>query len=128
MTASEEIKYTQDHEWVRRLGADTVRVGITDYAQQQLGDVVYVQVPEVDERVDVGGSMGEVESTKSVSDLYAPVTGTVVARNEALEDRPELVNSQPLEQGWIVDLRLEDAAEWEALLDGDAYQRLLDQA
>ncbi len=125
--ASEEIRYTQEHEWVRRTGADTVRVGITEYAQQQLGDVVFVQVSDVDESVEVGGTMGEVESTKSVSDLYAPVSGVVTARNEALQDQPELVNSDPFEQGWIVELRLADAAEWDGLLDAEAYQRLIGQ-
>ncbi|MHA6799287.1 glycine cleavage system protein GcvH [Bounagaea algeriensis] len=125
--ASEEIRYTQEHEWVRRTGADTVRVGITEYAQQQLGDVVFVQAPDVDEGVEAGGTMGEVESTKSVSDLYAPVSGVVTARNEALQDQPELVNSDPFEQGWIVELRLADAAEWDGLLDAEAYQRLIEQ-
>ncbi len=125
--ASEEIRYTQEHEWVRRTGADTVRVGITEYAQQQLGDVVFVQVSDVDESVEVGGTMGEVESTKSVSDLYAPVSGVVTARNEALQDQPELVNSDPFEQGWIVELRLADTAEWDGLLDAEAYQRLIGQ-
>ncbi|GAB2750294.1 glycine cleavage system protein GcvH [Salinifilum aidingensis] len=125
--ASEEIRYTQEHEWVRRTDAETVRVGITDYAQQQLGDVVFVQVPDVDEGVEAGGAMGEVESTKSVSDLYAPVGGVVTARNEALQDRPELVNSDPFGQGWLVELRLADVAEWDVLLDAEAYQRLIEQ-
>lgn len=125
--APETRKYTQDHEWVLCTGDDTVRIGITDYAQQQLGDVVFVQLPEVGDSVDSGAGMGEVESTKSVSDLYAPLTGEVVARNDQLDDQPELVNSDPLEQGWMVELRISDASELEGLLDEDAYQELTEQ-
>ncbi len=125
--APEGLKYTQEHEWVRTTGPDTVRVGITDYAQQQLGDVVFVQLPEVGEKVEQGATLGEVESTKSVSDLYAPLAGEVVARNEQLDDQPELVNSQPLGDGWMVEIKLTDVSALEGLLDEDAYQSLIDQ-
>jgi glycine cleavage system H protein len=125
--APETRKYTQEHEWVLRTGDDTVRIGITDYAQQQLGDVVFVQLPDVGDTVDSGAGMGEVESTKSVSDLYAPLSGEVVARNDQLDDQPELVNSDPLDQGWMVELRISDASQLEGLLDEDAYQELTEQ-
>ena len=127
MTAP-EIKYTEEHEWVQRTSDDVVRIGITDYAQQQLGDVVFVQLPEVGRRVESGDSVGEVESTKSVSDIYAPVSGEVTARNDALEDQPELVNSAPLGGGWMVEIRLADPEQWAGLLDGEAYQKVIDQA
>jgi glycine cleavage system H protein len=122
-----EIKYTQEHEWVLRTDADTVRIGITDYAQQQLGDVVFVQLPDVGDRVGAGAAMGEVESTKSVSDLYAPVDGEVVARNDRLDDQPELVNAQPHGEGWMVELRVADPAALEGLLDEDDYRKLTEQ-
>ena len=126
--AAPDIKYTEEHEWVQRTSDDVVRVGITDYAQQQLGDVVFVQLPEVGQRVETGDSVGEVESTKSVSDIYAPVSGEVTARNDALEDQPELVNSAPLGGGWMVEIRLADPEQWAGLLDGEAYQKVIDQA
>ncbi|MER7013777.1 glycine cleavage system protein GcvH [Saccharopolyspora sp. NPDC000359] len=128
MAAPEDIKYTQEHEWVQRTGGDTVRIGITEYAQQQLGDVVFVQLPEVGKQVASGEAMGEVESTKSVSDIYAPVTGEVTARNEGLEDEPELVNSEPLEGGWMVEIKLADPDQLAGLLDVEGYQKLIDQA
>lgn len=102
----ENLYYTEDHEWVDATGASTVRVGITDYAQRQLGDVVFVQLPEPGERITTGTAFGEVESTKSVSDLVAPVTGEVIATNEALVDQPELVNSEPYASGWMLEVRL----------------------
>jgi glycine cleavage system H protein len=125
--APEGIKYTQEHEWVSRAGEDKVRVGITEYAQQQLGDVVFVQLPDVGEFVDEGASIGEVESTKSVSDIYAPVAGEVVARNERLDDEPELINAEPYGDGWMIELKLTDPAALDRLLDEDAYQKLIDQ-
>ncbi|WP_199444271.1 glycine cleavage system protein GcvH [Umezawaea beigongshangensis] len=124
----EELKYTEEHEWVLRTGDDTVRVGITDYAQEQLGDVVFVQLPELGEKVTVGQVLGEVESTKSVSDIYAPLVGEVVARNDSLDQQPELVNSDPYGEGWMVELRLADPAEVDGLLDASAYQELAAQA
>ncbi|WP_408009543.1 glycine cleavage system protein GcvH [Saccharopolyspora terrae] len=126
--AAPEIKYTEEHEWVQRVSEDTVRIGITDYAQQQLGDVVFVQLPEVGQQVAAGDSMGEVESTKSVSDIYAPVTGEITAGNSALEDQPELVNSDAAGEGWMVEIRLADPEQLSGLLDGEGYQKLIDQA
>lgn len=125
--ADAAIRYTEEHEWVLPTGEDTVRIGITDYAQQQLGDVVFVQLPDVGERISGGAAMGEVESTKSVSDLYAPLAGEIVGRNEALDDQPELVNTEPFGQGWMVDLRLDDPAAVSGLLDEAAYRKLTEQ-
>lgn len=127
MTAQEGIKYTHDHEWVLRTGEDTVRIGITEYAQQQLGDVVFVQLPDAGDEIESGSGVGEVESTKSVSDLYAPVTGEVVARNEQLDSQPELVNSDPYGEGWMLDVKLSDPSSPDELLDEDAYRNLIDQ-
>lgn len=121
----DELKYTAEHEWVRAGGADRrVRVGITDFAQQALGDVVYVSLPTVGQSVAAGTAVGEVESTKSVSDLYAPLGGTVVARNEALEGQPELVNSDPYGEGWLIELELAAGADLNTLLDAGAYSAL----
>ena len=124
-----DLRYTADHEWVRRAGDDTVRVGITDFAQSSLGDVVYVQLPEVGTEVTAGESFGEVESTKSVSDLYAPISATVVAVNGALEANPALINSDPYGEGWLLELR-SDAADLDAglaaLLDADGYGQTVD--
>jgi glycine cleavage system H protein len=119
-----ELRYTAEHEWVRGPGADgVVRFGITDFAQEALGDIVYVSLPEVGAELRAGEPCGEVESTKSVSDLYAPVSGVVVARNTALDAAPELVNSDPYGDGWMIDVRTgEDAAA--ALLDAAAYTEL----
>jgi len=120
-----DLRYTAEHEWVQRIGDDTVRVGITDFAQSSLGDVVYVQLPEVGTDVTSGESFGEVESTKSVSDLYAPVTAKVIAVNGELEGSPALVNSDPYGQGWLLELQVDgDTLEQglAALLDADAYR------
>ncbi|MCP2163836.1 glycine cleavage system protein GcvH [Goodfellowiella coeruleoviolacea] len=125
----EELKYTQEHEWVVRTddGADKVRIGITDFAQRQLGDVVFVQLPEVGETVKAGQALGEVESTKSVSDIYAPLDGEVVARNDALDQQPDLVNSDPYGAGWLVVLKLSDPSGVDQLLDAQAYRELAEQ-
>jgi glycine cleavage system H protein len=124
-----DLHYTAEHEWVRRSGDDTVRVGITDFAQSALGDVVFVQLPDVGSEVTAGESFGEVESTKSVSDLFAPVSGTVSAVNGDLEASPQLVNSDPYGAGWLLDVRVSDAAELEsatsALLDAETYRGTL---
>ena len=123
----EDLRYTDAHEWVRDLGEGVVRVGITDHAQSQLGDVVFVRLPTVGESVAAGSAVGEVESTKSVSDIYAPVSGTVVAVNEGLADTPELINSGPYEDGWMIEVRLVDdaaAAALGGLLDAGAYRAL----
>ena len=120
-----DLYYTEEHEWVQRTGDDTVRVGITDYAQSALGDVVFVQLPDVGADVTAGESFGEVESTKSVSDLYAPVSAKVVAVNGDLEANPQLVNSDPYGEGWLVDLQIDSAAVDEGLrglLDADGYR------
>ena len=121
----EDLRYTTDHEWVRSEG-ETVRVGITDYAQEALGDIVFVTLPEVGTQVTAGDTCGEVESTKSVSDLYAPLSGTVVERNEALDASPELVNSDPYGDGWMLTIRPDDSGAADTLLDAAAYQAGLD--
>lgn len=123
MEFPEDLKYSKEHEWARREG-NAVRVGVTDFAQDALGDVVYVDVPQVGTEVTAGQPFGEVESTKSVSDVYAPVSGTVVERNEALSDTPELVNSDPYGQGWMVLIEPTDPSEIDALLDAAGYRDL----
>lgn len=124
-----DLHYTAEHEWVRRGGTHTARVGITDYAQSALGDVVFVQLPEVGTELTAGESFGEVESTKSVSDLYAPVSGKVVAVNDDVEGSPDLVNSDPYGAGWLVDVEVPDATELDSaiasLLDAEAYRGTL---
>jgi glycine cleavage system H protein len=126
-----DLHYTPEHEWVRRTGQDTVRVGITDFAQAALGDVVFVQLPDVGAEVISGESFGEVESTKSVADLYAPISAKVVAVNGELQTGPQLVNSDPYEAGWLLDLQVtEDQIEaleqrLAALLDAEAYRATL---
>ncbi len=120
----DDLKYTAEHEWVRTPGdaAASVRVGITEFAQDALGDIVYVSLPEVGSAVEAGTPVGELESTKSVSDVYAPLTGTVVARNEALDGTPELVNSDPYGEGWLFELEPSDAAAVDALMDAATYE------
>jgi len=122
VTTPEELKYTAEHEWVRAAEGSTVRVGITDYAQGALGDIVFVSLPTVGTTVSPGQPLGEVESTKSVSDVFAPVAGTVHARNEVLESQPELLNSDPYGEGWIVEIEVGDLG----VLDASAYQDLVD--
>ncbi len=123
-----DLVYTEAHEWVRTTEDGIVRIGVTDHAQQQLGDVVFVQLPDVGDTFSAGDSMGEVESTKSVSDIYVPIGGEIVAVNEKLDEAPELVNSSPYGDGWIVEIRLADGAEsqLESLLGAEAYQQLTD--
>ena len=124
-----DLHYTAEHEWVRRGGEDTARIGITDFAQSALGDVVFVQLPEVGAEVSAGETFGEVESTKSVSDLYAPVSGKVSAVNSDLEGSPDLVNSDPYGAGCLLDVKVSDPAELQSaiasLLDADAYRDTL---
>ena len=123
-----ELSYTSEHEWVSALTAEgTVRVGITDHAQDALGDVVYVDLPSVGDSVAAEDSFGEIESTKSVSDLFAPIAGEIVAVNEGLEDDPALVNSDPYGEGWIVEIRPENADDMANLLDAEAYKAELDK-
>jgi glycine cleavage system H protein len=120
----EDLKYTSEHEWVRSPGdaEGSVRIGITDYAQDALGDIVFASLPEVGTDVEAGSAVGELESTKSVSDIYAPVSGTVVARNDALDSSPELVNSDPYGEGWLFEVTPSDASAVEQLMDAAAYQ------
>jgi glycine cleavage system H protein len=123
----EDLRYTAEHEWVAGGGAgsgDTVKVGITHFAQDALGDVVYVQLPDPGTEVTAGEPLGEVESTKSVSEIYAPVSGTVVARNDDLGDQPDLVNSDPYGAGWLVEIKPSDPAAADGLLDAAAYRQL----
>ncbi len=120
----EELRYTQEHEWSLRQG-DIVVVGITDYAQHELGDVVYVELSRVGTRVDAMKEFGVIESVKSASDLFSPVTGEVVATNEGLAEHPEWVNESPYDQGWMIHVRPDDFGEIEALLDAAAYRKLI---
>lgn len=116
-----DVRYTREHEWIRVEG-DRGRVGITWFAQDQLGDIVYVELPSVGERLEQGKAFGVVESVKTASDLYAPVTGTVVEVNDALEHSPELVNQDPYGKGWMITIELERAQELDGLLDAEAYR------
>lgn len=119
-----DLRYTEEHEWVRVEG-DTARIGITAFAQDALGDVVYVSLPTVGDHVSAGDSCGEVESTKSVSDLYAPLSGEVTAVNESLDASPELINTDPYGDGWIYEIRISDTAQLDGLLDVEGYQSQL---
>lgn len=120
----ENLKYTSEHEWVRAPGdaEGSVRVGITDFAQDALGDIVYVSLPQVGDAVTAGDTCGELESTKSVSDIYAPVSGAVVAVNTTLDSTPELVNNDPYEAGWLFEVSVADPSQVESLMDAEAYQ------
>ncbi len=126
----EDLRYTDAHEWVRTLENGLVRIGVTDYAQRQLGDVVFVQLPVLGHSANAGQPIGEIESTKSVSELYAPLSGEVVATNATLGDTPELVNSDPYGAGWMVELRLVDGSDeaLTALLDAQAYRALTESS
>ena len=133
MNVPDELRYSKDHEWasVEDGGGDggsgqRVRIGITDYAQDALGDVVFVQVPGIGTAVQAGESMGEVESTKSVSDIYAPLSGTIVEVNDALGDHPETVNGDPYGDGWLCVIELADQGELQGLLDASAYRGLIE--
>ncbi|MCE1177618.1 MAG: glycine cleavage system protein GcvH [Micrococcales bacterium] len=121
----DDLRYTEDHEWVRAGNDGTVRIGITAFAQDALGDVVYVSLPGVGDTLAAGDSCGEVESTKSVSDIYSPLAGEVTAVNDALESSPELVNTDPYGDGWMYELQIEDAAALDALMDSAAYTQSL---
>jgi len=120
----DDLRYTSDHEWVR-LEGDRVRIGITDYAQDALGDVVFVQLPERGAKVEAGGTFSEVESTKSVSDIYAPVAGTVVEVNAELADAPQRLNEDPYGEGWICVIEPSDPSAVGQLMDAEAYQALI---
>jgi glycine cleavage system H protein len=122
----DDLRYTNEHEWARLEGG-RVRVGITDFAQDALGDVVYVDLPEVGAAVEAATPFGEVESTKSVSDVYSPVTGTIAERNPLIEDRPELVNEQPYSDGWLIVVTLADGGSLDGLMDAEAYRSFVEQ-
>lgn len=128
MVIPEDLRYTAEHEWVRSGDGAAVRVGITDYAQDALGDIVYVQLPEAGAAVTAGESFGEVESTKSVSDIYAPMDGTVTAVNPALAKTPELLNTDPYGEGWLVEIEPADMAALGNLLDAAGYAELTEKA
>jgi glycine cleavage system H protein len=117
----EDLKYTAEHEWIREGDDGLLRIGITDFAQEQLGDIVYVHLPDVGSEVEAGAPMGELESTKSVSDLFAPVSGQLVARNENLDAAPELCNSDPYGEGWIAEIRPTDLSQLSGLLSAAEY-------
>ena len=125
MDIPEDLRYSPEHEWVR-LNGGVARVGITDFAQDSLGDVVFVQLPDVGLDVVAGAIVSEIESTKSVSDIYVPVTGVVTAVNEALNDQPELVNQEPYGSGWMFEIRCSDPSEVDGLLDAAAYRKLVE--
>lgn len=125
MNVPEQLRFSSDHEWISTDGSK-VRIGITDYAQDALGDVVFVQPPTLGDVVASGDTLGEVESTKSVSDIYAPVSGTVVAVNDALGETPQLLNDDPYGEGWICEIEVADASQLEGLLDAAAYTALIE--
>jgi len=116
----EDVRYSESHEWVKAAG-ETAKLGITDYAQDQLGDIVFVELPDVGESFEKGAEFGTVESVKAVSELYMPVSGEIVAINDELEDAPELINNTPFSEGWMIEVKLDDSSELDALMDKDAY-------
>ena len=122
----EDLRYTESHEWVAQQEDGTLRVGITDYAQQQLGDLVYVELPEVGQSFVSGAECAVVESVKSASDLYMPVSGEIVSVNEELADSPELINQDPYGQGWIYEIQPTEPAELDSLLDADGYREIIE--
>ncbi|MDP9329561.1 MAG: glycine cleavage system protein GcvH [Actinomycetota bacterium] len=126
MEFPDDLRYSKEHEWLRLEGS-RARIGITDFAQSALGDVVYVDLPEIGATVKAGEPLGEVESTKSVSDVFSPVSGTVVERNRLIEDRPELVNEQPYGDGWLVVVDPSSPSEADSLLDAAAYRTFVDE-
>ncbi len=126
MNFPEDLKYTTEHEWVR-VDGDIATVGITDFAQEQLGDIVFVELPEEEESIEKGDTFGVVESTKSVSDLYVPLTGTVIESNDPLLDSPEVINEDPYGEGWMIRIKLKSPEEIKELLDAKAYQKLIEE-
>ena len=125
MNTPDGLRYSSDHEWVR-VDGETATIGITDYAQDALGDVVYVDLPNIGDEVTAGGTFGEVESTKSVSELYAPVSGEIATVNDALVDNPEKLNEDPYGEGWIISITMSDPGELDGLLDADGYRALIE--
>lgn len=126
MNVPDQLRYTEEHEWLQTLDDGSVRIGITDYAQEQLGDVVFVELPAVGDEFEAGAMVAEVESTKSVAEVYAPVAGKVLAVNDQLVDTPELVNQSPYEDGWFVILEPQDGLDESGFLDASAYGRLIE--
>ena len=126
MSENKDLKFAKSHEWVR-LEGDTAYIGISDHAQESLGDIVFVELPEPDTQITAGDEATNIESVKAASDIYAPISGEVVAVNEDLEDSPELVNSDSYGDGWMFKIKADDAAEFEKLLDADAYESSLDE-
>ena len=126
MSLPQELKYSEDHEWIKVEG-NTAIIGITDFAQSELGDIVFVELPEEGDDISTGDSFGSVESVKTVSELYAPVSGSVVAVNEELEDSPELVNESPYEGAWMLKVELSDESELDNLLDAADYQAVIEK-
>ncbi len=126
MSLPQDLKYSEDHEWIKVEG-NTVTIGITDFAQSELGDIVFVELPEEGDDISTGDSFGSVESVKTVSELYAPVSGSIVAVNEELEDSPELVNENPYEDAWMLKVELSDESELDNLLDAAGYQAVIEK-
>ena len=124
MAVPSELKYSKEHEWVKVEG-NTATIGITEYAQGELGDIVFVELPEVDDEINEGDTFGSVESVKTVSELYAPVSGKVVESNEELEDSPEFVNESPYEKAWMVKVELSDESQLDELLSADQYKEMI---
>ncbi len=120
----DDLRYAEEHEWVRSEG-DRVRIGISDYAQEQLGDIVYIDLPQMGDSIGKGGEFGTVESVKAVSQLYMPIGGEILAVNAALEDSPELVNQSPYGDGWMIEVKPDDSNEPDSLMTGDAYREML---
>ena len=119
------IKYTKDHEWIKKLTNGNYRIGITDYAQGSLGDIVYVDVPEAGAAVSAGASIGTIESVKAVSDIYSPVNGSVISQNEEISSNPAIVNSDPYEAGWLIEVSVKSQAEFDALMSASDYEKHL---
>lgn len=127
MSLPEDLLYSKEHEWVRKEGDNKVRIGITDFAQSELGDIVFVELPEVDDTLEADDSFGSVESVKTVSELYAPVSGTVVEVNEELEDSPELVNESPYDGAWMIVVEIDDPSELDNLLSAEEYKAIIEE-
>ncbi|MCF3943230.1 glycine cleavage system protein GcvH [Oceanobacillus alkalisoli] len=127
MNLPEDLRYTKEHEWIKKEDGNKVRIGITDFAQDELGDIVFVELPEAGDTVEADDSFGSVESVKTVSELYAPVNGTIVEINEELEDSPELVNESPYEEAWMLVVELDDEGEWENLLTAEEYKAIIEE-
>ncbi len=124
MNLPDDLKYTKDHEWLKLLGNDEALVGITDFAQQSLGDITYVEIPSEGDTFETGASFGVVESVKAASDLYMPVDAEIIEGNQALEDAPEIVNKSPFEGGWIAKIKLSDPSQLDSLMDAAAYAEI----